>query len=52
MRDLWQKYAKDKSDEALLHWILKKFKKGYIKIDLIEREDGAMIISVLRGFGK
>lgn len=52
MRDLWQNYANDKNDEALLSWILKKFKKAYIKIDLIKREDGAMIISVLRGFGK
>lgn len=52
MRELWQDYANDKSDEALLRWILNKFKVAYIKIDLIKRRDGAMIISVLRGFGK
>ncbi len=50
MRDLWKNYARDKSDEAFLNFLQKRFKISVIKLDLIPLKDAGRIIAVLEGF--
>lgn len=52
LRGIWSEWARDISDEALLRFIGKKWKKFYIKLEYIPKAEIRTYIAVIKGFKK
>ncbi len=48
MRSLWEQYANDKSDTALLHFSFKIIKKAFLHIEQINASDASKVITALK----
>lgn len=52
LRGLWSEWAKDISDEAILNFIGRKWKKYYIKLEYIPKADIRTYIAIIKNFKK
>lgn len=48
LRDLWGRYAKDKSDIALLTFVKRVAKKIYLKVELVDKQAATKCITALK----
>jgi len=48
LRDLWSRYAKDKSDIALLSFVKRVGKKAYLKVELVDKQSATRCITALK----
>ena len=48
LRELWSRYAKDKSDIALLSFVKRVGKKAYLKVELVDKQSATKCITALK----